>query len=146
MKASNAFAAHRAVVFGDLSEKLAVEFTPAYNAEIEDIRRLFEETRSVAMAAPDDTARNKLIEVAERNKRARILDLNYRRKKFLESLNNLLRIEMATRVERYEGTITDEMETHGNREVSVKKAIFPDGSKATIPTKLFVNWDQFDRV
>lgn len=145
MKASHAFAAHREVVVADLLDKLMVEFVPGYNAEIEDIRRRFQATVEEAAETASEIAKNALIRTAERNRDARLLDLQYRRQKYIRELQVLLNVDMKERISIYGGTLVEEERRNpkGKRYIH-SEAHFTDGSKAWVPNRLVVNWDLFD--
>lgn len=146
IRTSQAFAAFRQAVIQELHNELHNELIPQFNAECADIRKAFEETIEFAKTQPD-TPRNKLIDLADRRKRARILDLVHRRKKFLESLDLRMKLEINKRLTEYEAEQFEEVEKHDNgTERPVTKARFPDGSVAKIPNRLHVDFRVFDRV
>lgn len=141
VKSSQAFAAHRADVIAGLQAELVDTFAPAYNSELEDIRRQFTESYEYAVSQAD-TARNKLLDLADKTRQARVLDLNLRRQKFLDSLQCTMRAVLLDRVEQYGGTIAKE---HENGRV-VEKVSFLDGSRAKMPIKIHVDWKLFQRL
>lgn len=145
IRSSKAFAAYRQAVIAELTQTLVEQFVPAHNAEIEDIRIEHKKTFDFALTQPD-SARNKLIELADKKRKARILDLAKRKQDFLGSLKVHLNIEMKERLTEYNAEQVEEMEERNGKEVKVVKAVFPDGSKAKIPQGLFIDFSLFQRI
>lgn len=147
VKASQAFAALRQAVILELTNAVYDGLLPNFNAEIEDIRRKYEEAVAVAAEAPTDAARNKLIELADAQKKSRILDLSKRKNEFVMSLRTRLGVEQAKVIEEYKGErFSEEEKRDGKKPRTVEKVKFPDGSVAKIAGNLFIDYSGFQRV
>lgn len=153
IKASQAFAARREFIIRDLVRNLHEELVPAFNAECVDIKKVYDETVSYAQDCPTDVAKKKLIELAESNRKARIFDLNFRKRQFIDGLNLDLKMQSNKWVEEYKGETFEEQEEDRKRVDrdgkpkmrTVVKAKFPDGSSAKIPQQLYIDTTLFDR-
>lgn len=131
MHKSQAFAAFRTSLVADLQNDLTTELLPKFNSEVEDIRRMVQETLE-----------NKGQALADHYKRARITDLKVRQQDFIDGLNVEMREALVTRVTEYGGSI----ETKKEGEKEVLEAKFPDGSSARVPKSLWIDYNQFDRI
>ena len=137
MKQSQAFATLRAAVVEELNHDINITLLPSFNAEVAQIRDVWEKER------PESEA------LADKRKRASMADLVIRRDAFIASLNADMKTKLEKRVSEYGGTITevtipDPKDT--SRTKSVLEAKFGDGSKARFPKSLWINFKAFDRV
>lgn len=123
IKYSHAFAQFSKSLILELQDDLNSNLLPQFNAEAEDIRREWEENKPRSEA------------LADHKKRARVLDLVIRRKRFIEELNTRLAMELKGRLEEYQA------ESVGEHRVR-----FPDGSEASVPRGFFVDYRVFQRV
>ena len=133
IRKSQAFAAFRHDVIGQLMTQLSNEIIPAFNAESEDIRRTHEEMCK-------DPKKGEAL--ADHHKRARIQDMVIRRTEFIASLQTSLKDQIMERIGEYEGEIK-EIEEKGKL---IKRAFFPDGSTAKVPQALWIDYKAFQRV
>lgn len=147
VRSSQAFAAFRQSLVSELSAKVYDELMPQFNAAVEDIRREYESSVQAANEAPTEVAKNKLIELAESHKKARILDLAKRKNDFIGSLRIRLKLEIDGRLTEYKAEVVEEEEKREGSEKTrmVKKAKFPDGSMAKIPQNLYIDYSGFQR-
>ena len=148
IRASQAFAAFRQSVISELQEDLMVNFVPNFNAEVFDIQKEFEDIHEYTTENISDAAKAKMLELAEKKRHARTMDLMFRKNKFLESMTLTMKVQMLDRVKEYGGEQFEETETRENstRTRKVLKAKFPDGSVAKIPQQLHIDWSLFQRV
>jgi len=130
---SIAFATLREAVIVDLQQQLVTQSVPQFNAEIEDVRRVYD----------DERANPKIGEsLAFHNRRARYEDMRVKREMFIKTLHTSLHSRLLQRVEEYGGDIEDSID-RDNKPVKVVK--FPDGSSARLPRGLWVQYDQYHR-
>ena len=155
IRTSQAFAARREVIILGLQQALSEDLVPHFNAECFDIRKKYDETIEFTKDMEDGPAKTKLIELAESNRKARIFDLNLRKRQFIDGLNVDMKMQCKSWLNDYKGEEFEEREplksgaTHrdGNpRMRTVLKAKFPDGSQAKIPQQLYIDPRLFDRV
>lgn len=137
IRLASAFATHRTAVIESLKASITKELVPNFNAEIENIRRVFEEEK-------DDLGESTAIHC----RRGRIMDLKVRQQQFIDSLNADLFKDLKKRVEEYKGKMIDKTITDGKsgKEKLVHEAEFPDGSTARVPNALWVDYTVFHRV
>lgn len=139
MRCSQAFAALKSQVIAEMLDRVHTELVPHFNAEIEDIVKVWEKERPVSEA------------LADHKKRARIADLVLRRDSFIESLNNEMRLILGGRIKEkeYEGKVA-EAETDDDHNPGKKRKVleitFKDGSKARLPQRLWLDYRVFARV
>ena len=145
IKISQVFAAKRTEVVTELQNLISETLVPEFNAELEDIRRQYSETYNYALEQPD-SARNKLLALADNKRKARKLDLDLRRQQFIDSLHTRLVGESLADAEAYGGVISEEMEERNGKKRTVKKVAFPDGSRAKMPSGIFVDYSLFQRL
>lgn len=151
VKASQAFAALRQAVILELQNQVHDNLLPSFNAEVEDIRRTYAKAMETAEEAPTDVAREKLKTLAEANKKARVLDLVKRKNDFIQSLQMQLRAEQMKVIEEYKGEPFVESEKRKEKngeekERTVEKVKFLDGSVAKVAQNLFIDYTGFQRV
>jgi len=147
VRASQAFAAFRQSLVSELSNKVYEELQPHFNAEAEDIRRRYSDSVKDAADANTENSKKKLLELAESNKKARILDLAKRKNDFIASLKVRLNLEITERLTEYKAEVFEEKEPReGKPDRIVKKAKFPDGSMAKVPQNLYIDYSGFQRV
>ena len=140
MRKSQAFAAFRQSLCTELTAAYLNNLVPQFNAECEDIRREHASTVEEANEAKSENAKNKLIELAEANKRARIMDLNVRKNEFVQSLRTRLKLEQDQRIEEYGGIV-------GTKEGEKGKFVaFSDGSEAKVARDLWIDYKLLQRV
>ena len=133
LKMSQSFAAFRKSILAELQQLLETDNVPDFNAECEDIRRVYEDMRLNPKKGEA---------LADHKKRARINDLVIRRNMFIDTLQTRLALEQNKRIEEYKGEIITEKD--GEKDVVVAK--FPDGSKAKVARALWINYELYDRV
>jgi hypothetical protein len=135
VKKSQAFAALRAAVVAELQEEINDVLIPRFNAEIEQIRREFEEKK------PESEA------LAMHRRRARISDLVIRRDEFISKSNTEMRAQLEKRISEYGGSISEiEIRSEDDEPRKVLEAKFDDGSVARMPKSLWINYGAFNRV
>ena len=145
IKISQVFAAKRAEVVTELQNLISETLVPEFNAELEDIRRGYAESYDFAVTQPD-IARNKLLVLADNRRKARKFDLQLRRQQFIDSLHTRLVGESLAVAEEHNGVISEEVEERNGKMRAVKKVAFPDGSRAKIPSGIFVDYSLFQRL
>ncbi len=147
VRTSQVFAAQRTAIIKELQMEVSDKFLPNFNAEVFDIRKSFKDNSTYAIEQPD-TARNKLLDLGEARKKARILDLVKRKNDFLSSLKIRLGMEIKEKIEEFNGEVFEEEERIGDtdRMRRVTKVKFPDKSVAKVPTGLYIDYSAFDRV
>lgn len=147
LKLSHAFSSYRQLVIAELSDSINMELVPKFNAECEDIRREFEIKMLEAQEIKEGAPRDKIIELAQKNKQARILDLNVRKNEFLKSITEQLHSRLQQRIAEYKGETFEEKEQlEGKPLRTVMKAKFPDSSIAKIPKNIHIDYSVFERV
>lgn len=125
-KLSIAFALNRKAITVELSQLLAEQALPEWNAAMENIRRLYE----------DESHNTKVGEaLAMHRKRARVADARAKRQLIIESLNSQLKEKLEAKVKEYGGTV------ESKEDILVAK--FPDNTIATMPRGLWVNYRMF---
>jgi len=145
IKISQVFTAKRTEVVTELQNLISETLVPEFNAELEDIRRGYAESYDFAVTQPD-VARNKVLELSDCRRKARKLDLDLRRQQFIDSLHTRLVGESLAEAETYGGVISEEMEERNGKQRKVKKVAFPDGSRAKIPSGIYVDYSLFQRL
>ena len=149
VKMSQAFAAYRAVVISEVQQKIALDLSYKFNAEIEDIRKGTEEQLSYVAslrAEGKEAAAASIENLAEKSQRARLLDLQMRRSQVLDELNKDMLHKLDQRLSEYGaevGLVNEPVSPNSEKTHSVKKAQFPDGSQAKVPMQLWVDYSQF---
>lgn len=135
MKKSQAFAALRNQIVAELTENINSELIPQFNAEVIQIREVFEKSK------PESEA------LAMHRRRAHIADLVVRRDEFIKGLNKDLHEQLTKRVKDYNGEIVEvEIKDENDKPIKKLEAKFDDGSIARFPKSLWVNFKAFDRV
>ena len=130
---SQAFAAFRTSILAELQDALQKDLVPHFNAEIEDIRKDYE-----------TTVGDKGEALADYKKRQRILDLKVRQKAFIDGLNEDLVETLTKRIqsEPYNGVITPVVKD----EKTVLQVVFADKSVAHVPSRMWIDYTQFQGV
>lgn len=136
MKASQVFAAHRQAVIAELHAIVGTDLLPQFTAEVEDINLEYERN------APAGDA------LARHTRHARTMDLVYRRQQFIDKLNKAMQEQLAEMAGKLGGKIetVKEAPRSGGAVRDVVKALFSDGSKASVPQTLWIDFKQFPRV
>lgn len=136
MKLSQAFASFRTQIVNELQAEISAELIPSFNAEIVDIRSVWEKERQTSEA------------LADHKKRARIADLVVRRNQYLDAQNLEMRESLENRVKEYKGVINEITlkDEKTNKDKIILEAKFPDQSTARFPKALWINYKAFERV
>lgn len=157
IKKSQAFAAFRTSLLAGLQNEIASDLAHQFNAELEDIRikdgahRVY--IGSLRVEGKEQAA-VALENLADKEMKARVLDLKLRRQAFLDQLTAKMHASIDQRVADYGGTVATITEPVVGKEGqikegqtrNVKKAQFDDGSMAKIPSALWVDYSLFQRL
>jgi hypothetical protein len=144
MKTSVAFSSLRSATIAELQLELRWTCIPQFQAESEDINRQYAERMAEADACEDPLRAEAIRAVAKASLQARRMAIVANRNKFIADLQSKLRDKLADHIKQWNGQpITETEERHG-KSVTVTKVLFPDKTKASLPSKLFVDYSAFD--
>ena len=150
VKMSQAFAAFRSSLLAELQNQISNDLAHQFNAELEDIRKKDGEHQvyiALLRSEGKETAAVKMEELANKEQKARLLDLQLRRQQFILELNTKMHDAIDQRVADYGGKVAEIHEPIiGGKEVAprkIKKAQFSDGSMAKVPGQLWIDYSLF---
>ena len=152
IKMSQAFASFRSSLLARFQSQIAGELAHQFNAELEDIRRKDGEHQTyigLLRTEGKEQAAVKLEDLANKEQKARLMDLQLRRQTFIDGLNKDMLAQINQRVADYGGETAEVQEPLAIEEgpepkfKTVRKAQFPDGSMAKIPARLWVDYSLF---
>jgi hypothetical protein len=136
IRLASAFATHRGDVIAELQLDVTEKLVPEFNAEINDIGVEYDKLKETKGET-----------FANNRKHARVMDLKVRQQQFINSLDKELSERMETRIKSYGGTVTPVKAINPKgEEKEVMEVKFPDGSVARVPQRLWINYQQFQRV
>lgn len=136
VRLASAFATHRNDVISELQTDVTEKLVPEFNAEIMDIVKEY-----------DDLKDRKGEACANSRKHARVLDLKVRQQLFIANLDKELNERMESRIKAYNGKVKPiKAADSKGTEKEVLEVTFPDESVARVPKRLWINYDQFQRV
>ena len=139
MKTSQQFAAFRQSLITDLQHAITSELVPEFNARCEDIRRL----------AAEDFKKFQNQAKADNYKKTLTYDLVQHRKTVLDKVQEDLDKRIHEKLVQLGASLKQEEQPDPKKEGKMRMtttAIFPDKSSARVPSALWIDYDQFDRV
>lgn len=146
MKDSQVFASIRQAVIHQLMLEIEMEVLPAFQYELSEIQREYDETitRAQQAEASKENWAKPLAQQAVRQRQARVMDLQRKTRMLLRDYDTSMKDTIARKLNEMQGEVfeSEEKSTSGVRKVL--RAKFKDGSVSKVPKTLHINYSEFN--